>query len=903
MITENLSTLKIHKLTQEQYDRELAAGNIDETALYLTPDSGIHIASKTGESPVLNDSAAGGLKIDRIYGWSKQETTSGKQLLEYPYFETTKTSLGITFTDNGDGSIAISGTATDESYFNCFWNSDTKAMPIKAGEYCISVDSISNAFVGIGLRKTNGTEETVGYLTTTWLKQTFTLDEDAFLFMYIGVNNGKTVNETIKVMLNAGTEALPWEPYTGNIPSPNPEYPQPIVSAGQKLANGVQLFDKDAVTPELLDISNGAALNNSDWRLSDYIACKSLTNYYISESIAQYWQFAACFYNTNKEFISGGYLADNNIATPANTAYMRVAYSVAVNGVSIDRGNIMLNKGSTALPYEPYTGGVKKAYDVGIQKKLTGKNLLENTAKSQTVNGVTFTVNDDGTVVVNGTSTGNSVIYLNDRILENLEVGKSYIASGITGCIVEYSNGTVLYSDAFTVADDMVSIKPYIQNNNGATVTNRIFKPMIRHADIEDDTWEPYTEQTLTLNRVLRGIPLGTDIPEMFKSNALHMDGIYWDEKTQQYYIADTIDAERGVLVQRIKCLTINSIGNDFGSTSNGLKWEYGHSILDSPFDGTNVIHYINVMNERFTMVSQQYENNEETGTCGSLFGHATYTEFRFRLLKSEYPTEDDAKNAILGTTVYYPLATPIETPLTDEEIIALHQLKTYQGVTHIFGSNDPDAPMIFKYSSSEIGGVTLENSNLHAVNEVLRRRMLTHSDVVDNLASTDTNLPLSANQGRVLKDELNDLKDEIPDVLPINKGGTGATDATTALANLGGVKASETIKTAFYDDAAENIGQLLDAKCAHARELNAPAVCIYGGWQKVDYGVFYAQVVNNVVQGIYVKGDTAYIVRCDNGTDTATYSKVALQSDIDEDIPYKIVIDDTAGTINFIDR
>ena len=38
MNTENLSTLKIHKLTQTQYERELANGNIDETALYLTPD-------------------------------------------------------------------------------------------------------------------------------------------------------------------------------------------------------------------------------------------------------------------------------------------------------------------------------------------------------------------------------------------------------------------------------------------------------------------------------------------------------------------------------------------------------------------------------------------------------------------------------------------------------------------------------------------------------------------------------------------------------------------------------------------------------------------------------------------------------------------------------------------------
>lgn len=38
MITENLSTLKIHKLTQAQYDCELEAGRLDENALYLTPD-------------------------------------------------------------------------------------------------------------------------------------------------------------------------------------------------------------------------------------------------------------------------------------------------------------------------------------------------------------------------------------------------------------------------------------------------------------------------------------------------------------------------------------------------------------------------------------------------------------------------------------------------------------------------------------------------------------------------------------------------------------------------------------------------------------------------------------------------------------------------------------------------
>lgn len=37
MITENLSTLKIHKLTRKQYERELEAGRLDKNVIYLTP--------------------------------------------------------------------------------------------------------------------------------------------------------------------------------------------------------------------------------------------------------------------------------------------------------------------------------------------------------------------------------------------------------------------------------------------------------------------------------------------------------------------------------------------------------------------------------------------------------------------------------------------------------------------------------------------------------------------------------------------------------------------------------------------------------------------------------------------------------------------------------------------------
>ena len=40
MQTKNMPTLQIHKLTKEQYNMALAEGNVDETALYFTPDEG-----------------------------------------------------------------------------------------------------------------------------------------------------------------------------------------------------------------------------------------------------------------------------------------------------------------------------------------------------------------------------------------------------------------------------------------------------------------------------------------------------------------------------------------------------------------------------------------------------------------------------------------------------------------------------------------------------------------------------------------------------------------------------------------------------------------------------------------------------------------------------------------------
>ena len=66
MITENVSTLKIHRLTQEQYDRELAAGRLDANAIYLTPDEGVDFTGYATEEYV--DKATEDLKNELLGG-------------------------------------------------------------------------------------------------------------------------------------------------------------------------------------------------------------------------------------------------------------------------------------------------------------------------------------------------------------------------------------------------------------------------------------------------------------------------------------------------------------------------------------------------------------------------------------------------------------------------------------------------------------------------------------------------------------------------------------------------------------------------------------------------------------------------------------------------------------------
>ena len=77
-------------------------------------------ATASGDYITATDSVDGKLVELGIKGNSFQQTYSGKNLLVYPYTDTTKVDSGVTFTDNGDGSVTINGTNTTDNWLY-FW--------------------------------------------------------------------------------------------------------------------------------------------------------------------------------------------------------------------------------------------------------------------------------------------------------------------------------------------------------------------------------------------------------------------------------------------------------------------------------------------------------------------------------------------------------------------------------------------------------------------------------------------------------------------------------------------------------------------------------------------------------------------------------------------------------------
>lgn len=158
---------------------------------------------------------------------------------------------------------------------------------------------------------------------------------------------------------------------------------------------------------------------------------------------------------------------------------------------------LMLVESGTATEYTPWVDPT----DVTIIQ--CGKNLLQDTAETETINGVTFTANSDGTIKVTGTTTAVTTYFIGTASARVVK-GEKYILSGcpaggstLSGYALRFYDGNgktpcdtgdgveIEWTDVGASYNFAITIR------SGVTM-NHTFKPMLRHASIKDGTYEQY---------------------------------------------------------------------------------------------------------------------------------------------------------------------------------------------------------------------------------------------------------------------------------------------------------------------------------------------------------------------------------------------------------------------------
>ena len=301
-----------------------------------------------------------------------QKTTTGAQLLNLPDIESA-ISNGLTYSIK-NGVVTASGTPTVE-----YASIVAEKINLPPGNYYASGRDTTSGrlFLQMAITSANGNK-------TFYSNKGFTIDgtEQSIDFVIqIGSNITALSKCTLYPMLNAGTTALPWEPYTGNKPSPSPEYPQELRNVGVQREDGKYKVKVTACKNNLLDMtgakggtvagitttvnpdgtltSNGTAtgLQTNIWLLGGYnpvntdnvlFTLKAGKTYYISDVML--------FMGTDRT-------AQNKLfVDPAK--YPEGFKVTGVRHVQIDSGTVLTNKvyyprvilGDKDTGWEPYKG-------------------------------------------------------------------------------------------------------------------------------------------------------------------------------------------------------------------------------------------------------------------------------------------------------------------------------------------------------------------------------------------------------------------------------------------------------------------------------------------------------------------------------------------------------------------
>ncbi len=234
-------------------------------------------------------------------------------------------------------------------------------ISLPAGEYTIKADNIvtdsSSQTSFVTSFRTSSEAIADVRLTLSNHKLKFTLLKPAtFAVIYSGnsFNESQGVTTTYtNLMVYEGTGDKPYEPYTGGIPSPNPDYPQEITNVG----GYDNLFDKNnIISGSYVSDGNGAFVVNSTSKRTDYIEIQANSYYYIySDKTSGNW---GAWYDKDKKFISGitlGGQKEGVVNSPANAKY--IAFAISYQGNLTDYSKIKIN-------------------ETAIKIKHSGKNLF-----------------------------------------------------------------------------------------------------------------------------------------------------------------------------------------------------------------------------------------------------------------------------------------------------------------------------------------------------------------------------------------------------------------------------------------------------------------------------------------------------------------------------------------------
>ncbi len=168
-----------------------------------------------------------------------------------------------------------------------------------------------------------------------------------------------------------------------------------------------------------------------------------------------------------------------------------------------------LEVGSEATAYEPYQGETITSDEVELygDAHTVGKNLIPTIDEPLSANGITCTVNVDGSITLNGTATASSSIHFSNSLLSP---GSYALSTGVTlppgvSLILRKSDAAdtlmgVYQDNAFTIKD--LSYKGsafvYLYIQQGTTVSNLTIYPQLEEGS-EATAYEPYQGMTTAL--------------------------------------------------------------------------------------------------------------------------------------------------------------------------------------------------------------------------------------------------------------------------------------------------------------------------------------------------------------------------------------------------------------------